>query len=168
MKKDRFYNAYKIPKSTTPPNAKVLARRNFHIRMAEWMGKWLSIFHIAAILIGLIVILAPMLSPAWRTIVESTALTREVLIGYSTFNAVAIVNIAILAILAILRELACTVMPSLRLIVGYKGMIDNELLPSTQREEIAFIFSMLHGISSSSAWLIFPFGLLAFLINLNS
>ena len=93
LSKDRLRKIHGVTESTAPADQAVLARRKYHEAAAKWLAKWLVPLQTFFGLLGFSVVLLPVLSKPWRSIVEGIPLLAEVFHDYSTFSGLALFNL---------------------------------------------------------------------------
>jgi hypothetical protein len=165
--KDRLRKIHGIAELTGPADQAVLSRRKYHETAAKWLAKWLAPLQAFFALLGFFVILLPVLSKPWRSIVENLPIFAQIFHDYSRFSGLALANLYIGMIIALTKPYWAKHSPSGD-IVPYKGGIAPLRCPRTRKEEVSFWIESVALILVTSVWLFLPFGVLAYLITIGS
>ncbi len=162
--KDRLRKIYGITEPTGPTDPVVLARRKYHEAAAKWLAKWLVPLQVFFAVIGFFVVLLPVLSKSWRSIVEGLPFFSKVFLDYSTFGGLAIIHLYIGLAMAFTKPYLVKYSPSGD-VVPYKNGIAPLLCPRTRKEEVSFWIEVAALIMVASVWLFLPFGVLGYFMN---
>lgn len=167
LSKDRLRKIHGLTDPTAPSDPAVMARRTYHEAAAKWLAKWSYPLQAFFALIGFVVVLLPMFSKTWRTIIESTPVVKSVFHDYSTFSGLAMVNLYILMALFLVRSWQIKSLPGgAAIALTYRNVVDMELFPRTRREEFAYWTDISFGFVGTTLWLFLPFGVIAYFINI--
>lgn len=163
--KDRLRKIHGIPQPIDLGDPAVLARLKIHESAAKCCEKWLTLFHAFFAIFGFVVVLLPVLSKPWRSVIESVPFLSQVFHYYSTLSGWAMVNLLILVILFFIRNFLVKSIPGGQAsILTYKNIIDMELYPRTKKEEFAYWSEIFFSATATTLWLFLPFGVLAYFI----
>jgi hypothetical protein len=169
LSKDRLRKIHGVAEPTGPADQAVLARRKYHEAAATWLARRSYILQAIFAAIGFVVVLLPIFSRSWRTVIESTPIARWVFHDYSTFSGLAMVNLYILMALFLIRSWQIKSLPGgAAFSLTYRNVVDMELYPRTKREELAYWTDISFGFVGTTLWLFLPFGALAYFINIGS
>jgi hypothetical protein len=167
LSKDRLRKIHGVAESTGPADQAVLTRRKYHEAAAQWLARRSFLLQATFAAIGFVVVMLPMFSKTWRTIIESTPVVRSVFHDYSTFSGLAMVNLYILMALFLVRSWQIKSLPGgAAIALTYRTVLDMELFPRTRREEFAYWTDISFGFLSTTLWLFLPFGVIAYFINI--
>ncbi|MBK8134216.1 MAG: hypothetical protein IPN63_06355 [Gammaproteobacteria bacterium] len=167
LPKDRLRKIHGVTEPAGPADQSVLARRKYHEAAAIWLAKWLTPLQALFALLGFFVVLLPVLSKPWRSIVENLPIFAPVFHDYSTFSGVAMANLYIGMLMAFTKLYWAKHSPSGD-IVPYKDGIAPLPCPRTRKEEVSFWIETVALILVTSVWLFLPFGVLAYFINIGN
>ena len=169
LSKDRLRIIHGITESKVMSDEAVLARRKYHEAAARWLSRRSSYLQTFFAAIGFVVVLLPMFSKTWRTVIESTPVVSAVFHAYITFSGLAIVHLYFLMALFLVRNWQIKSLPGGTAVPRtYSDVLDMELFPRTRREEFAYWTDILFGFGGATLWLFLPFSLFAFFMNLRS
>lgn len=167
LSKDRLRKLHGITEPTEPADPAVLARRKYHEAAAIWLAKGLVPLQAFFASLGFFAILLPMLLKPWRNIVEGLPILAHIFHDYSTFSGLAMANLYIGMLTAVIKLYWGKRSPSGD-VISYKDGIAPLHLPRTRKEEISFWIEAIALIFVTSVWLFLPFGVLAYFINIGN
>lgn len=169
LPKDRLRKIHGIGEQTGSADQAVLARRKYHEAAARWLAKWLPPLQAFFALLGFFVILLPVLSKPWRSIVEALPIFAKIFHDYSTFSGLAMVHFYISMALFLVRGWQIRSLPGGNAFpLTYRNVVDMELVPRTRTEECAYWIDISFGFVGATLLLFLPFGVLAYFINIGS
>lgn len=96
--RDRNRKLLGLAEPDSPADPEVLQRRKYHAAAAKWLAKWFYPLQGVFAAIGFFVVLLPMFSTSWRTVIENTAIASRIFHDFSTLSGWAMVLLAILVI----------------------------------------------------------------------
>jgi len=171
LNKDQLRKIYGISEPTGPADQAVLARRKHHEAAARWIAKWSSPLHVICALTGLIVVLLPMFSKDWHTIIENTPIAARIFHDFSTLSGWTMVLLEIQMALFMYLNWKVDNYPGgwnlrkQRYLPNPELIIKIELYPRTQVEERIFWVGIVYEAVGAGFWLI-TFGVIAYFIKL--
>lgn len=165
LSKDRLRKIHGVTESTAPADQAVLARRKYHEAAAKWLAKWLVPLQTFFGLLGFSVVLLPVLSKPWRSIVEGIPLLAEVFHDYSTFSGLALFNLFAGMLTAITKPFWAKHSPS-GPTPSYRDYVAPVACPMTRREEVSFWIEIVALILVTTVWLFLPFGVIAYFVRM--
>lgn len=145
----------------------VLQRRKLHEAAAKWCAKWLTSLQVVFAFIGFTVVLLPVLSKTWRSIIEHIAPLSTIFHDYSTFSGWSLVHLFVGMSTAIAKTLWMRNSSKLSM-HSYKEIVNREYYPKTIREEVAFWLDVVGTVMVTTVWLFLPFSVLAYFITTGS
>lgn len=165
LSEEMLRKIYGMKEPTGPADPAVFARRRFHEAAARWLAKWLVPLQIFFAFIGFFVVLLPVLSKPWRSIVESIPVLAEVFHAYSTFSGLALFHLFAGMLTALTKPYWDKHSPS-GPIPSYRDYFAPIACPMTRREEVSFWIEIVASILVTTFWLFLPFGALAYFIRI--
>lgn len=165
LPKDHLRKIYGITERAGPANPTVLERTRYHEAAAEWLAEWLAPLQAVFASLGFFIILLPVLSKPWRSIIEGLPILSKIFLDYSTFSGLAIINIYALLFTGLIKLWLAKQSPSGD-VIPYKDGIAPLLCPRTRKEEVSFWIESVAMILGTSVWLFLPFGVLGYFINI--
>lgn len=156
---------YGITKSADPADPAVFARTRYHEAAAKWLAEWLAPLQAVFASLGFFIILLPVLSKPWRSIIEGLPILSKIFLDYSTFSGLAIINFYALLFTALTKLWLAKHSPSGDVIPS-RDAIAPLLCPRTRKEEVSFWIESVGMILCTSVWLFLPFGVLGYFISI--
>lgn len=143
----------------------VVKRVGVHRSVVRVCKDWLPRLQLLSFLIGFGLVLLPAIVPSWRAI---TGAIPGAAFFYSSYALLSPWSVAHLSILSAAFSLdACFrhhtpggAVP----VLTYREIEEMELFPRTKKGEVGFYISAINAMLVSTIWLLFPFGVLAFLV----
>lgn len=152
-----------------PADPVVIGRRKYHEAAAKWCAKWFPVLQLGLVLISFFIVFLPVIAKPWRVFIEATPVLSYIFYSYSKFRGLLPINLCIVSIVPLVALFTYKDLPGGSKnapIIYLKDVFEMELYPQTRKQEIAYWINMSANFLLATGWLIMPFGILAFFINL--
>lgn len=165
--KDRLRKIHGISEPTGPTDPAVLARRRFHEAAANWLARWSYPLQAVFALIGFVVVLLPMFSKSWRSVIEKTPVAGRIFQDFSTLSGSAMLLFFFLMGLFLIWNGLQSRLPAGRnTFLTYRDIVQMELYPRNKKEEFIYWIDFVLAVTGTTLWLFLPFSVLAYFIRI--
>jgi len=167
LSKNQLRKIYGVEDSTSPEDQEVLVRRKYHRMVAQWLAKRDVLLETTFASIGFFIVLLPMFSKGWRSVIEKTPIVSTIFHDYSTMSGLALINLHFLLAAFMLRSLSIKNLPGKTVSpMTHRHIVEMELFPRTKNEEFSYWANILFSATGSTLWLFLPFGVMAYFMNI--
>jgi hypothetical protein len=165
LSKDELRKIHEINISNLPEDPSVFRRRNFHKSALLFCDKWLVPLQFVFAFIGLTVIFFPLLFNSWRNLIEEIPVFSKIFHDYSGLSGLALINTYLFFFMFFVKNYFYKNNLNLSKI-SYGDIYLMEIYPRIKKEELSFWIDIFINIFGATVWLIFPFGVLSYIIRM--